>query len=154
MEPWKLQPARDLGLPAGQRLKSVRRESGLVEAGTQHLWWLLVRIYLRLVHRLTVVGGERLPASGSFVVVANHSSHLDALVLAVSHKAYLEMPRGSLCERVRDKGGRVAHFANLQTATVVDRALDVLGPSLVGRVPNLPEDTFFAVDRYVIVVEI
>jgi hypothetical protein len=31
----------------------------------------------------------------------------------------------------------------------VDRALEVLGPGLVGLVPSLPEDTFYAVDRYV-----
>lgn len=54
-----------------------------------------------------------------------------------------------LCDRVRDKGGRVAHFANLKTGVVVERALEVLGPSMVGRVQNLPEDTFFAVDRSV-----
>jgi glycerol-3-phosphate O-acyltransferase len=52
-----------------------------------------------------------------------------------------------LCERVRDNGGRVAHFANAKTEVVVERALDVLGPALVGRVPNMPEDTFYAVDR-------
>ncbi len=43
---------------------------------------MLVRTYLRTAHRLIVIGRERLPTTGSFVVVANHSSHLDALVLA------------------------------------------------------------------------
>lgn len=54
-----------------------------------------------------------------------------------------------LSERVRAQGGRVAHFGNLPTSVVVDRALEVLGPELVGLVPGLPEDTFYAVDRYV-----
>ncbi|KAH4002731.1 hypothetical protein HBI26_058240 [Parastagonospora nodorum] len=53
-----------------------------------------------------------------------------------------------LSERVRAQGGRVAHFGNLATSVVVDRALDVLGPGLVGLVPGLPEDTFYAVDRF------
>jgi glycerol-3-phosphate O-acyltransferase len=52
-----------------------------------------------------------------------------------------------LCERVRDKGGRVAHFANLPTGTVVQRALEVLGPNMVKTIPNLPEETYEAVDR-------
>jgi len=52
-----------------------------------------------------------------------------------------------LCDRVRAQGGRVAHFASLPTSVVVDRALEVLGPSLVGLVPGLPEETFYAVDR-------
>jgi 1-acyl-sn-glycerol-3-phosphate acyltransferase len=54
-----------------------------------------------------------------------------------------------LCDRVRSQGGRVAHFANLPTSVVVDRALEVLGSGLVGLVPGLPEDTYYAVDRYV-----
>lgn len=53
-----------------------------------------------------------------------------------------------LCDRVRAQGGRVAHFGNLPTGVVVDRALEVLGPGLVGLVPGLPEDTYYAVDRY------
>jgi hypothetical protein len=53
-----------------------------------------------------------------------------------------------LGERVRAQGGRVAHFGNLPTGIVVDRALEVLGPGLVGLVPGLPEDTFYAVDRF------
>jgi hypothetical protein len=55
-----------------------------------------------------------------------------------------------LSERVRAQGGRVAHFAGLPTGVVVERALEVLGPGLVGLVPGLPEDTFYAVDRYVV----
>ncbi|KAJ4986294.1 Dihydroxyacetone phosphate acyltransferase [Stagonosporopsis vannaccii] len=53
-----------------------------------------------------------------------------------------------LCDRVRAQGGRVAHFGNLPTSVVVDRALEVLGPGLVGLVPALPEDTYYAVDRF------
>ncbi|ORY16786.1 glycerol-3-phosphate acyltransferas-like protein [Clohesyomyces aquaticus] len=53
-----------------------------------------------------------------------------------------------LSERVRAQGGRVAHFAGLATSVVVERALEVLGPGLVGLVPGLPEDTFYAVDRF------
>lgn len=53
-----------------------------------------------------------------------------------------------LCDRVRSRGGQVAHFANLPTATVVERALEVLGPKLVGVIDGLPEDTYFAADRF------
>ncbi|KAF2747840.1 glycerol-3-phosphate acyltransferas-like protein [Sporormia fimetaria CBS 119925] len=53
-----------------------------------------------------------------------------------------------LSERVRAQGGRVAHFANLPTVVVVERALEVLGPGLVGLVRGLPEDTYYAVDRF------
>ncbi|KAF2083705.1 acyltransferase [Saccharata proteae CBS 121410] len=53
-----------------------------------------------------------------------------------------------LSDRVRSQGGRVAHFGGLPTIVVVERALEVLGPQLVGLVPGLPEDTYFAVDRF------
>ncbi|KAL5118091.1 hypothetical protein ACEQ8H_003926 [Pleosporales sp. CAS-2024a] len=53
-----------------------------------------------------------------------------------------------LKERVQAQGGRVAHFGTLPIENVVDRAIDVLGPALVGLVPGLPEDTFYAVDRF------
>src|SRR5207248_2431417 len=41
-----------------------------------------VRLFLGLVNRLEVRGRQNLPAAGPFVMVANHESHLDALVLA------------------------------------------------------------------------
>lgn len=53
-----------------------------------------------------------------------------------------------LCTRVQAKGGRVAHFHGLPTEAVVDRALDVLGPELVGVVEGLAEPTMYAVDRF------
>ena len=42
---------------------------------------ILLRASLRMYHRFQIQGMENLPADGSFVLVANHSSHLDALCL-------------------------------------------------------------------------
>lgn len=53
-----------------------------------------------------------------------------------------------LSDRVRAQNGRLAHFATNNTAAIVDRALEVLGPKLVGRVEGLPEETYFAEDRF------
>lgn len=53
-----------------------------------------------------------------------------------------------LSDRIRAKGGRVAHFAGAPTSVVVDRGLEVLGPSLIGTVEGLSETTYFAVDRF------
>jgi 1-acyl-sn-glycerol-3-phosphate acyltransferase len=53
-----------------------------------------------------------------------------------------------LCGRIQAKGGKVAHFHGAPTGYVVDRALEVLGPSLVGTVEGLAEQTFYAVDRF------
>ncbi|KAI9703903.1 MAG: hypothetical protein M1836_007677 [Candelina mexicana] len=53
-----------------------------------------------------------------------------------------------LSERIRAQGGRVAHFAGIPTSVVVDRGLEVLGQSLVGRIEGLADETFYAVDRF------
>jgi 1-acyl-sn-glycerol-3-phosphate acyltransferase len=91
---WDFRPARDLGLPAAQRLRSTAREPGLTSVLVHLAWRQAVRTYLRLFHRLGVSGRQNLPAEPPFVLIANHSSHLDALTLAavlprrLSHAAY------------------------------------------------------------------
>ncbi len=78
---WKLRPARDLDLVAGDRWRSLKRERGLVGLAVNGAWRTLLRGYFRLFHRLVVEGRENLPPP-PFILVANHASHLDALVLA------------------------------------------------------------------------
>ena len=82
MRDFDLKPAGDLGLSHRERTLSLRRESGLVESTLHVMWWSLMRGYLRLFHRLRVEGREGLPQEPPFVMVANHASHLDAIVLA------------------------------------------------------------------------
>jgi len=84
MEPWKLEPARDTGLSPSERFRSVRRESGLLESFAHHACFSLIRSYFAIAHRLTVVGREKLPMHGPFVLAANHCSHLDALTLGAA----------------------------------------------------------------------
>jgi 1-acyl-sn-glycerol-3-phosphate acyltransferase len=84
MEPWNLQSARDTGLTPSERFRSVRRESGLLESLTHQVCFLLLRSYFAIAHRLTIIGRQRLPAHGPFVLAANHCSHLDALALGTA----------------------------------------------------------------------
>jgi 1-acyl-sn-glycerol-3-phosphate acyltransferase len=81
MEEWQFEPARDLGLTRNERRLSLRREVGLEGAISCLLWRTLTRFYLTLAHRLAITGCENLPSRPPFVLVANHSSHLDAVVL-------------------------------------------------------------------------
>lgn len=75
---WQYRPARDHGLTPAGRLRSAAREPGLGSMALAAAWRGLVRTYLRLFHRFQVAGCEHLPPA-PFVVVGNHSSHLDAL---------------------------------------------------------------------------
>jgi 1-acyl-sn-glycerol-3-phosphate acyltransferase len=81
MEEWQFEPARDLGLTRNERRLSLRREVGLEGAITCLAWRTVTRSYLTLAHRLTIRGRENLPAHPPFVLIANHASHLDAIVL-------------------------------------------------------------------------
>ena len=89
MDEWEYKPAQDLGLREPERLRSVKRESGLFGRIGQHLWWWWARSALRLTERIEIIGQGNLPVSVPFVMVANHSSHLDVLVLATALPARL-----------------------------------------------------------------
>ena len=84
MEPWNLEPARDTGLSPGERFRSVRREKGLLESVAHHACFSLIRGYFAVAHRLAIIGRDKLPPHGPFVLAANHCSHLDALVLGAA----------------------------------------------------------------------
>jgi 1-acyl-sn-glycerol-3-phosphate acyltransferase len=81
MEDWRFEPAHDFGLSAEQRRQSLRREVGLESAISCLLWRLVTRFYLTVAHRLEIHGRENLPKRSPFVLVANHASHLDAIIL-------------------------------------------------------------------------
>jgi len=89
MEKWKYEPAQDMGMTEAQRLRSLKRETGLVAALSRHCWWGGVRAYFKLFQHVTVEGREHLPRDVPFVLVANHASHLDAMVLASALTARL-----------------------------------------------------------------
>jgi len=78
---WQYEPAADLDQPLAERLRRFPREPDMTVYGLRSLAALTVRRWLRLYHRLEISGIEHLPKEGSFVMVANHSSHLDTLCL-------------------------------------------------------------------------
>ena len=81
MEEWHFEPAHDLGLNAEQRRLSLHREVGLESALSCFLWRSITRFYLAIAHRIRIHGRENLPMHAPFVLVANHASHLDAVIL-------------------------------------------------------------------------
>jgi len=81
MEPWQYDPARDLDQPLLERLKRFPREPDMLVYGLRLAAAGVTRCWLRLYHRLSISGAENLPAEGSFVLIANHASHLDTLCL-------------------------------------------------------------------------
>ena len=84
MDDWRYRPAADQSLAPAESLRSLRREAGLPAWIAQGGWRALTRVYLRVYHRLTVHGSEHLPQRPPFVLIGNHTSHLDAITLAAA----------------------------------------------------------------------
>src|SRR6266566_47454 len=81
MKKWRYDSARDLDQTLVERLRRFPREPDMLVYGLRSLVALIIRGWLRAYHRFEIVGLENLRDNGSFVMVANHSSHLDALCL-------------------------------------------------------------------------
>jgi 1-acyl-sn-glycerol-3-phosphate acyltransferase len=81
MELWHYDPPPDLAQPLVERLRRFPREPDMLVFGVRGLSAVVLRGWLKLYHRFTVVGRENLPSEGSYVMVANHCSHLDTLCL-------------------------------------------------------------------------
>lgn len=119
MSKWELRPARDFGLPFSQRLKSHAREPGLLGTISHALWLSAVRTYLAAAHRLEITGREHIPQDSPFVMVGNHTSHLDALSLSAA------LPRFLGRRAVALAAGNV-FFGNVASAMFAATALNAL----------------------------
>jgi 1-acyl-sn-glycerol-3-phosphate acyltransferase len=93
MDPWTFKPASDIGLSPVERARSLKREAGLYSTMGHLTWQLATKSFFRLYHRLSVAAELPIPAQLPFVMIANHTSHYDALLLAAA------LP-WRLCDRV------------------------------------------------------
>jgi 1-acyl-sn-glycerol-3-phosphate acyltransferase len=78
---WQYEPASDLDKSLVERLRQFPREPDITIYALRSLMALVLRGWLRIFHRLEIIGRENLPVQGSFVMVANHASHLDTFCL-------------------------------------------------------------------------
>jgi len=81
VKPWVYESAEDLDRGLVERLKQFPREPDMLVYGLRSLVAMALRAWLRTYHRLEIHGQEHLPKDKSFVLVANHTSHLDTLCL-------------------------------------------------------------------------
>src|SRR6266446_10587502 len=81
MKKWRYDSARDLDQTLVERLRQFPREPDMLVYGLRSLAALIIRGWLLAYHRFEIVGLENLRDNGSFVMVANHASHLDTLCL-------------------------------------------------------------------------
>lgn len=78
---WQYEPVADIEQSIVERLERFPREPDMLMYGLRSMAAMTLRGWLKLYHRFTIRGCENLPADGSFIMVGNHTSHLDALCL-------------------------------------------------------------------------
>jgi 1-acyl-sn-glycerol-3-phosphate acyltransferase len=115
---FRLRPARDHGLDATDRLRSLSRERGLGSVVLGSAWRALVRAYLAAFHRLEVTGRENLPPA-PYVLVGNHASHLDALTLSA-------VLRGDAARRAHALAAGDTFFTSTLTSAFAAYAVNAL----------------------------
>lgn len=101
MEQWHYDPTVDVDQTL---LDGVPREPGLLVRGVRSLTAVALRCWLRLYHRLTIVGRQNLPTDRSFLLISNHTSHLDTLCLLSAlpfswlHRTYPAAAKDYFCQ--------------------------------------------------------
>lgn len=81
MTEWEFHPAPDIDQGIVEQLQRFPRQPRMLHYAIRSLAALLLRTWMRIYHRLRIDGQANLPTAGSFILVCNHSSHLDTLAL-------------------------------------------------------------------------
>jgi 1-acyl-sn-glycerol-3-phosphate acyltransferase len=81
MDQWEYHPPPDLSQTMVEHLRNFPRQPYMLMYAIRSCAALLLRGWMQLYHRLAIEGRENLPATGSFVLVCNHTSHLDTLAM-------------------------------------------------------------------------
>ena len=84
MTEWEYHPAPDLDESLADHLRNFPRQPYMLMYAIRSVAALLLRAWMFIYHRLRIDGRENLPAEGSFILVCNHTSHLDTLCMLCS----------------------------------------------------------------------
>ena len=81
MKKWQYAPSSEADHALLERLRNFPGEPDMLVYGLRSIVALIIRALLRTYCRFEIVGEEYLRSNRSFVLVANHSSHLDTVCL-------------------------------------------------------------------------
>ena len=81
MTEWEYHPPPDIDETMSEHLRNFPRQPYMLMYAIRSIVALLLRGWMRVYHRLRVDGRKNLPQEGSFIMVCNHTSHLDTLCM-------------------------------------------------------------------------
>ncbi len=81
MTDWEYHPPPDIDVSMSEYLRNFPRQPHMFMYVIRSVVALLLRGWMRVYHRMRVDGRANLPERGSFVLVCNHTSHLDTLCM-------------------------------------------------------------------------
>ena len=84
MTEWEYHPSPGIDSSMTETLRNFPREPTMFAYTVRSIAALFLRGWMRIYHRMKVDGRENFPKSGSYVVVCNHTSHLDTMCLLFS----------------------------------------------------------------------
>lgn len=84
MDEWEYHPPPDIDETVAEHLQNFPRQPYMFVYAMRSVAAVFLRAWMRIYHRMQIDGHENLPATGSFVLVCNHTSHLDTLCMLCS----------------------------------------------------------------------
>ncbi len=84
MPEWEYHPSPDIDSTMRETLQNFPREPRMLSYTVRSVAALILRAWMRIYHRLQIDGRDNLPDTGSYILVCNHTSHLDAMCLLCS----------------------------------------------------------------------
>lgn len=84
MTAWEYHAPPDIDESMTAHLRNFPRQPYMLMYAIRSVAALLLRAWMRSYHRLRIDGRENLPETGSFILVCNHTSHLDTLSMLCS----------------------------------------------------------------------
>ena len=81
MPEWEYHPSPDIDSTMRENLQNFPREPRMLSYTVRSVAALILRAWMRVYHRLQIDGRANLPDTGSYILVCNHTSHLDAMCL-------------------------------------------------------------------------
>ena len=84
MTKWEYHPSPDIDATMAETLRNFPREPHMLLYAVRSIAALILRGWMRIYHRMRIDGRDHLPETGSYVLVCNHTSHLDTMALLSS----------------------------------------------------------------------